>query len=436
MKPKSWHLTRRTALKAAGVSLALPWLECMAADKAAAPKPRFFGGYFAYGVPMPADDASDRLDHGWFPVGVGRDYRAPAMHGSIMPLRDKITFLSGLSHPSMRRTSAHKGADYFLTGADLLKTYDKQSISIDQHLARSLGKDTRYQSLVLSSSLAVSIVRYRSSTLSFDRAGRPLPGLGKPEEIFRRLFGEVSQSEKNALASRGSIIDEVLSEARDLNRRLGATDRKKLDEYLASVREVERMTQRARTWQDTPKPNVDPESLELDATLTSPREYLTVMYDLLALAFQTDSTRVATFQTACEEGGLTDQFPSAIGLRASAHKLSHEKKNFADVAHYIAFLNEMHAKFVKKLDSIQEGDSTLLDNTLCFYGCATSKTHQATNYPIILSGGSNLGFRHGSHLQYGDSVPLSNLFVTIANQLGARTKSFADSTADITEVLT
>jgi hypothetical protein len=434
MKLKSWHLTRRTALKAAGVSLALPWLECMADDKAAVPRPRFFGGYFAYGVPMPAADAADRMDHGWFPVGEGRDYQAPAMHESIMPLRDKITFLSGLSHPSMRRTSAHKGADYFLTGADLLKTYDKQSISIDQHLATSLGKDTRYQSLVLSSFGGVNRP-YRSSTLSFDRAGRPVPGLGKPEEIFRRLFGDVSQSEKNALASRGSIIDEVLGEARDLNRRLGATDRKKLDEYLASVREVERMTERAKTWQNTPKPNVDPKSLELDATLTSPREYLTVMYDLLALAFQTDSTRVATFQTACEEGGLTDQFPAAIGLRSSAHKLSHEKKDFAEVAQYIAFLNELHANFVKKLDSIQEGDGTLLDSTLCFYGCATSKTHQATNYPIILSGGGNLGFRHGSHQHYDDHVPLSNLFVTIANQLGAPTKSFADSTADITEVL-
>ncbi|MHC4880377.1 MAG: DUF1552 domain-containing protein [Planctomycetota bacterium] len=434
MKFKSWHLTRRTALKAAGVSVALPWLECMAADKPAAPKPRFFGGYFAYGVPMPADDAPNRLDHGWFPVGEGRDYQAPVMHESIMPLRDKITFLSGLSHPSMRRTSAHKGADYFLTGADLLKTYDKQSISIDQHLAQSLGKDTRYQSLVMSSFGGVNRP-YRSSTLSFDRAGRPVPGLGKPEEIFRRLFGEVSQSEKNALASRGSIIDEILGEARDLNRRLGQTDRKKLEEYLASVREVERMTQRAKTWQDTPKPDIDPNELELDATLTSPREYLTVMYDLLALAFQTDSTRVATFQTACEEGGLTDQFPSAIGLRASAHKLSHEKKDFAEVAKYIAFLNEMHGNFVTKLDSIQEGDGTLLDSTLCFYGCATSKTHQATNYPIILSGGSSLGFRHGSHLHYGDHVPLSNLFVTIANQLGTRTDSFADSTADITEVL-
>jgi hypothetical protein len=435
MNPKSWHLSRRTVLKSAGVSLALPWLECMAADKKAVPKKRFFAGYFAYGVPMPDDDAPDRMDHGWFPVGEGKDYQAPVMHDSIMPLREKVTFLSGLSHPSMRGTSAHKGADYFLTGANILKTYDKQSLSIDQYLAQSLSKDTRFRSLVMSSFGGVNRP-YRSSTLSFDRSGRPIPSQNNPAEIFRRMFGEVTDSEKNALASRGSIIDEVLREAKDLNRRLGTTDKAKMDEFLTSVREVERMTERSVKWQSTPKPKVDPSDLELAADPTSPREYLTVMYDLLALALQTDTTRVATFQTACEEAGLTDRFPSAIGLANSSHSLSHEKKNYADVASYITFLNEMHANFVTKLDSIQENDGTLLDNTLCFYGCATSKTHKAINYPIILSGGKNLGFQHGAHLQYGDNVPLSNLFVTIANQLAGPTEKFSDSTADITEVLT
>jgi hypothetical protein len=434
MNNKSWHLTRRTVLKSAGVCLALPWLECMAQDKDAAPKQRFFAGYFAYGVPMPADNAANRMEHGWFPVGEGKDYQAPVMHESIMPLREKVTFLSGLSHPSMRGTSSHKGADYFLTGANILKTYDKQSISIDQYLARTIGQDTRYQSLVMSSFGGVNRP-YRSSTLSFDRSGRPIPAQNKPAEIFRRMFGAVTESEKNALASRGSIIDEILGEAKDLDLRLGAADKKKMDEYLSAVREVERLTERSVKWQGTPKPVVAAERLELEANATSPREYLTVMYDLLALALQTDTTRVATFQTACEEAGLTDQFPSAIGLAHSSHKLSHEGKNYADVAKYITFLNEMHANFIKKLDSIQEGNSTLLDNTLCFYGCATSKTHRAINYPIILSGGKNLGFKHGSHLRYSDDTPLSNLFVTIAIQFSTRTEKFSDSTADITEVL-
>lgn len=414
--------------------MSLPWLECMASDKKAAPKQRFFAGYFAYGVPMPEDGAPDRMKHGWFPVGTGKDYQAPVMHKAIMPMRDKITFLSGLSHPSMRTTSAHKGADYFLTGADILKTYDKQSVSIDQHVAQTLGSDTRFQSLVMSSFGGVNRP-YRSSTLSFDRSGRPIPAQNNPAEIFRRMFGEVTDSERNALASRGSIIDEILGEAKDLNRKLGKEDQRKMDEYLTSVREVEQLTERSVKWQSTPKAKVDPSSLDLEASPTSPREYLTVMYDLLALALQTDTTRVATFQTACEEAGETDRFPSAIGLAHSSHKLSHEKKNYADVANYITFLNEMHANFIKKLDGIQEGDSSLLDNTLCFYGCATSKTHKAINYPIILSGGGNMGFQHGSHLNYSDDVPLTNLFVTIANQLGNPTDKFSDSTGDITEVI-
>ena len=434
MKQKSWYLNRRTLLKSASVCLALPWLECMGTDNRVTPKQRFFAGYFAYGVPMPSDDAPDRMTNGWFPMGEGKDYEAPVMHNSIMPLREKITFLSGLSHPAMRGTSAHKGADYFLTGANILKTYSKQSVSIDQYLAQTLGSNTRFQSLVMSSLGGVNRP-YRSSTLSFDRSGRPIPAQNKPAEIFRRMFGSVSKSEKNALTSRGSILDEVLGEANDLVRRLGKNDKEKMDEYLSSVREVERMTERSKQWLRAPKPEIDPDSLELAVNPTTPREYLTVMYDLLALAFQTDSTRVASFQTACEEAGLTDRFPSAIGMSHSSHKLSHEKKNYADVASYITFLNEMHANFIKKLDSIQEGDGTLLDNTLCFYGCATSKTHKAVNYPIILSGGKNLGFKHGTYQRFSEDVPLSNLFVTIASQLSRPTEQFSDSTSDISEVL-
>ena len=151
MKNKSWHLNRRTFLQSSAVCMALPWLEAMSADKSSSTVRRFFGGYFAYGVPMPADNAPDRMKNGWFPVGTGKDYKAPDMHKSIMPLRDKITFLGGLSHPYMRGTSAHKGADFFLTGANILNTYENQTISVDQRIAAVIGNDTRFKSLVMSS---------------------------------------------------------------------------------------------------------------------------------------------------------------------------------------------------------------------------------------------------------------------------------------------
>jgi hypothetical protein len=249
------------------------------------------------------------------------------------------------------------------------------------------------------------------------------------------MFGQVTQSEKNALASRGSIIDEVLDESKDLNRRLGKQDKEKMDEYLTSVREVERLTERAVRWQGTPKAKVDASKMDLSVDPHSPREYLQVMYDLTVLALQTDTTRVATFQTACEEAGLSGNFPKAIGLNEDSHKLSHEKKNFDKVAKYIGFLNDMHAGFIKKLDAIQEGENTLLDNTLCFYGCATSVTHKAINFPLILSGGKTMGFKHGAYHKYSNNIPLSNLFVTLANQMSVPTADFGGSTGDITEVL-
>jgi hypothetical protein len=159
------------------------------------------------------------------------------------------------------------------------------------------------------------------------------------------------------------------------------------------------------------------------------------MYHLTLLAFQTNTTNVATFQTACEQAGLSERFPSAIGIKKAAHGLSHSKSDFTDEAKYITFLNEMHSDFIKKLDSVQEGNGTLLDNTLSFYGCATSKTHQAVNYPIIISGGKNMGFQHGAHHNYSDDIPLSNLFVTMANQLGVETEKFADSTGEVTNFI-
>ena len=417
--------------------MALPWLEAMSADKMSQPKQRFlnatfFAGYFAYGVPMPADDSDQRLSNGWFPVGTGRDYKLPDMHKTIMPVKHKSTFLSGLYHPNGASPS-HKACDSYLTGANIRQSYEKQSISIDQYLAARLGNQTRYKSLVYSTLGGVNRP-YRTATLSFNRNGRPIPALNKPREIFRRLFGAVSPAEKNALASRGSIIDTVLSEAKGLDRRLEKNDKAKMDEYLHSVREVELMTEREVSWLNRPKPKVNAEGLDLDISPSEPREYLTTMYSLIALALQTDSSRFVTYQGTPEEAAMTDSFPKAVGLSDSAHKLSHERKEYTKVAKYIGFQNEMYYNFLKKLDSIQEGNSTLLDNTICLYGCTTSKTHQAVNFPMVLSGGKNMGFAHGQHQNFPKGN-FSNLFVTIANQMGVETSKFAESDGELSSLL-
>jgi hypothetical protein len=202
-----------------------------------------------------------------------------------------------------------------------------------------------------------------------------------------------------------------------------------MDEYLTAVRDVERSTQRGVKWLDTPKPKVDISDLDLTITGKDTRQYLSTMYTLIALALQTDSSRFITYQATPEEASFTDAFPMAVGISESAHKLSHERKNHASTAKYIGFLNEMYYDFLKKLDSIQEGDSTLLDNTICLYGCTTSVTHRAVNFPMTLSGGKNMGFKHGQHHAFKDEA-FANVFVTIGNQMGVPMDTFADSTGD------
>lgn len=282
---KSWHLNRRTFLRTSGVCLALPWLEAMSADKTAANKSRFFAGFFPYGVPVPKEDDPNRLTHGWFPLGTGKDYKCPDMHKALMPLREKVTFFSGLSHPYMRKTSAHKGADHFLTGANILNDYELQDISIDQIIANKIGSETRFKSLTLSARGGVNRP-YRSSTLSFDRNGRAIPSMCRTAEIFRKMFGVVTNAERKELASSGSILDEVMDDAKSLDLKLGNQDKQKMDEYLTSVREVEKMTQRAEKWQDTPKPKVEPEGLNIGVDATTPNGYIKTMYKLITLAVE------------------------------------------------------------------------------------------------------------------------------------------------------
>jgi len=429
MKKKSWHISRRELLRSATVCIALPWLEAMGVDQKSQPSgpARFFAGYFPYGVPTPSNDSPERLKNGWFPVGTGSSYEVPDMHKHFTPIRDKVTFFSGLSHPAMRKTSSHKCADPFLTGANLGEDYENQSISIDQFIADKIGHKTRYPSLVTSSMGGFNRPSM-SSTMSFDRDGRPVPALNKPAEIFRRLFGPVTEYEKKNLASRGSIIDNVLEEAKSLNTRLGKNDRSKMDEYLTSVRDVEKDVQRSTEWMNIPKANLDENMFALDAQPTDPRKYLKVMYDLIALAFQTDTLRVATFQTGDERSyGVANNFPVALGFSKDAHGLSHAD-NFDEPALYISALNEIYSDFLKKLNSFQEGDATVLDNTIAMYGSGGSIVHVAVNYPLILSGGQNLGFKHGFHHKYSEDIHLTNLFVTIANRLSVTTKGFADST--------
>jgi hypothetical protein len=434
---KTWHLDRRTFLRGTGAALALPWLEGMSWAKAkAARKPRMCFVFFPYGVPMPPEDHPDRAKFGWFPTGTGKEFEFTEAHKSLEPFRNQLSYFGGLSHPLGRRVPGHKAGDVYLTGADISGSAYRQSISVDQVAADAVGQQTRFSSLSLSAGGGVNRP-YRSYTLSYDRDGRPVPSQHNPKEIFRRLFGTEGGDRRTQLANQASVLDTILGEAKSLNRRLGRRDQQKLDEYLTSVREVEQRVERAQDWLDIPKPIVDPGTINLDAGPEGPKDFIRVMFDLLTLAFQTDSTRVATYQMASEDGSdVAVNFPAAVGISKNAHSVSHARTDYEQWSRYNSFLMDQYAYFLNRLNAIEEDEGSLLDSTMTMIGCCTSRTHLSRNYPLILAGGNKLGLNHGHYRQYDENkTPLSNLFVTLLDRMGTHAESFKDSNGGLSELI-
>lgn len=443
MSQPSWKLDRRTCLKGVGASLALPLFEGMlhGAAKNAEPPRRMCCVFFPFGVAMPADNSEER-QWGWFPTGEGRDYQLTNPLKSLEPLRDEVTILGGLSHPNGRKLGGHDTGDTFLTGSDLAGSQLVNSISLDQYAAQSIGSETRFSSLTMSSDGGVGEPT-RSTTLSFSADGRPLPALSSPKHIFQRLFGkedgEASKARQKS-ENTASMLDLVLEHSRSLKRQLGKQDQQKLDDYLASVRATEQRVEQSQKWLDIPKPKVDTDAIDQSVDTNAPREYLKAMYDLIFLALQTDSTRLATFMLGQVAGATTvaNAFPACIGLSGNWHGLAHGagKKGGAErLGRFDQFLAEQLARFLYRLSETQEGDASLLDRTMIFYGSSNSKTHSNRNYPLLLAGGRGLGLKHGQYLRFEEKTPLANLFVTMLDRLNVPVDTFVDSTGEMSEVL-
>jgi hypothetical protein len=198
--------------------------------------------------------------------------------------------------------------------------------------------------------------------------------------------------------------------------------------------------EQSQKWLDVPKPDVDPESLDLATDQQAPREYLRAMYDLMFLAIETDTTRLATYMIGQVAGATTiaNAFPACIGLSGNWHGLAHgagKKGGPEKLGRFDQFLAEQLAYFLQRLAETTEADGSLLDRTLVLYGSSNSKTHQNRNYPLLLAGGRSLGTQHGQYLRCDESTPLANLFVTMLDRLGVPVDSFADSTGEMSEVL-
>ena len=439
--PKPWFINRRTVLRHAGVTLALPFLDAMVERSTA----------FGQSASGPARAAFLYIPNGvnimkWTPSGQGVNFALSPSLAPLARLQSEVSVLSGLLHPNAK--GGHSGADTWLTGANLEATpgYDyKNTVSVDQIMAEAFSRQTRFPSLELSSSGGTGKPGH-SHTLAFSRNGIPLPAERDPRRVFERLFVDEYGNDRNAKLDRftedRSILDVVLNQATDLRSKLGSDDQRKLDEYLTSVREVERRVQRNQQWMDIPKPRIDAKSLNLDAKPYDRRDrrsYFRVMFDLILLAFQTDTTRVVTFEMGREAaGGMYDE----LGVDGEHHELSHHGGDPAmlESLHKIdRFLVDQYAYFLDRLASTRDASGSLLHQTIVPYGSGMNSGkgggHSPRNLPLLVAGGRRLGMRTGQHLMFQDDrTPLCNVFVTILNRMGIRTDRFQDSTGTLTGI--
>jgi len=442
----SWHLDRRTFLLGSGISMALPYMEAMGNQTAASDLPaRMCAMYFPFGVGMPKE-GSDLHKWRWFPNGEGKNF---TFNESLKPLesvRESVTIIGGMSHPNGRRMGGHDTGDTFLTGALFDKTLLHNTVSVDQVAAAAVGSQTRYSSITMSTDGGVGEPT-RSSTLSYDIKGRPIPAMNQPLMIFNRLFGladEDLKRQQRRLRSASSMLDLVMEDSNSLRRRLGRHDQEKLDEYLSSVRQIEQRVRRTQRWLDIPLPLLTDEErslLKLEADSEAPKEYMRTMYDLMWLAFKSDSTRVATYQIAsmADASSVAGPFPFREGFKANLHTLAHgwnKPEGAVALGKWDKFMTEQLTYFLQRLKSTQEGDGTLLDRTMVLHGCSNSTTHNNNNYPLIFAGGNKLGLQHNHYVKVGSDVPMSNLFVTMLDKMGVEAPVFADSTGELAPIHT
>ncbi len=440
-------LSRRTMLRGAGTAIALPLLDSMSptrlltANVAAASgnKPPLRMGYFYVPNGMHMPD--------WTPDKDGAGFDLKPTLQELSEHRNSFNVLTGLTQDN---AAAHGdgGGDHarsvacFLTGAHPYKTDGadiKNDISVDQVAAQYVGDATRFASLELGLESSGQAGRCDSgysciytSNMSWRNSTSPMSKELDPMAVFDRLFAGQTVKETHQAKSirekyRKSVIDFVLSDAERLQKALPATDRRKIDEYLYAIRDVEKRVGGAEKLHvneqgvpDYPRPIGVPKEMQQHAEL---------MMDMIALAFQTDSTRILTFMFT--NAGSNRSYPS-IGVDEGHHDVSHHGKS-SDKQAKVAAINRFHiARFgylLGRLRAISEGEGTLLDNCMLVYGSGISDgdRHNHDDLPIILAGGGAGAIKSGRHIRYANKTPLCNLYAWMLNQMGAKTNKFGDS---------
>lgn len=431
------RLSRRTLLRGAGASLALPWLEAMTpslARAAATPAPlRLAVLYVPNGVNM--------VD--WTPAAEGAGYELPAALQPLAARREQLLVLTGLTHDKARANGDGPGdharsAACFLTGCQPFKTDGaklRAGVSFDQIAAQHVGSQTRLPSLEVGIEPGANAGNCDSgyscaysANISWSSASRPMSKTVAPRLVFERLFGDgqgAPAERAKRLAARQSVLDHVLDDARRLEADLGAGDRRKLDDYLTSVRDVERRL--ASSEAEPPADAVKvPRGVPGDY-----QEHMRLMCDLMALAFRTDATRVCTFMLANEGSNRSYQ---TIGVPEGHHDLSHHGNDEAKKQKLLE-INRFHtsqlAYLLDRLAEQREGDGSLLDHSLVLYGSGISdgNRHNHDDLPVLLAGGGCGTIKSGRHLRYPQDTPMSNLFLSVLDRFDARIERLGDSTA-------
>ncbi len=436
------RINRRHLLKGAGVAMALPLLDGMvpvraADEKALRPRRSIF-------ISLP-DGVHVRA---WQIAEVGPKYQ---LSRSLTPLekhRSRITPISGLYHTD----GGHAGVA-FLTGG---RTGSRYGISIDQVMAQAIDGQTRFSSLEIG-----------GDGHSCNADGIQLPTEGSPSQIFQRFFTEPAggvAKQRRTLERRASVLDAVLDDARSFGNQLGQQDRGRLQDYLNSVREVEIRVERANRWLDKPRPQIEPKVAEKLNRSPSPKgglgEYMSLMYDIIVLAFQTDVTRVVSFSTGQEHSG---SFSPEIGITTGRHSLSHQQNE--ELVRSDIYNVELFSAFLDRLVEVRDAGGPLIDTTMALFGSHMSNgsSHVSANLPFVLAGGTALGLRHGSHIDFNavgkpdftyelgkegserlgticrvpvnPRAPHSNLLLTMAQKMGVKIDRFHNSTGTIADVV-
>ena len=435
-------LPRRTFLRGAGTALALPLLDAMVpaltaqANTPASPaRLRRLG--FVY-MPMGCDVTR------WTPTGGERfDELSPTL-SPLAPVKEKVAIISGLelrnAYPGTHATSNAS----FLSAAKAKRTESTDyhlGTTVDQIAAQQIGRDTQLPSLELSMDL-LSVVGQcdngyacvYQNNLSWSSPTTPLPSEAHPRIVFENLFGEPGAGDRiAALRKRASLLDSVSDELVRLQKSLGPADRQRVDQYLESVRDIERRIQKSEA------SAVEDPLADRDRPTGVPAEYsehARLMFDLQVLALQGDITRVITFQLARE---TSNRSYTEIGISEPHHPLTHhgnDPEKIAKVARINRFHVSLFAEFLQKLDATREGEGSLLDHSLYLYGSGMGNpnVHDHVNLPIIVAGGAAGNMRGGRHLRHEQPTPLANLHLTLLDKVGVRLDSFADSDGKVDDL--